>query len=108
MGDVVIIGQDSDGTDGPTDFAGGIVDNFTAERARKLGIDIYAALNRHDVTPVLLQLEDAITHRGHRHQRERPEADAGHARVTTESLKESFMAPRHPDGAAAETKGRQT
>ncbi|HWR69357.1 MAG TPA: DUF4147 domain-containing protein, partial [Desulfomonilia bacterium] len=60
IGDVVIIGQDSDGTDGPTDFAGGIVDNFTAERARKLGIDIYAALNRHDVTPVLLQLEDAI------------------------------------------------
>jgi glycerate-2-kinase len=60
IGDVVIIGQDSDGTDGPTDFAGGIVDNFTAERARKMGIDIYAALNRHDVTPVLLKLEDAI------------------------------------------------
>jgi glycerate-2-kinase len=60
IGEVVIIGQDSDGTDGPTDIAGGIVDNCTLERAGKLGIDIYAALNRHDVTPVLQKLEDAI------------------------------------------------
>jgi glycerate 2-kinase len=60
IGEVVIIGQDSDGTDGPTDIAGGIVDNCTLDRARKLGIDIYAALNRHDVTPALLKLEDAI------------------------------------------------
>ena len=60
IGDVVIIGQDTDGTDGPTDYAGGIVDNFTAERARKLGVDLYAALNRHDATPALVKLEDAI------------------------------------------------
>ncbi len=60
VGDVVIVGQDSDGTDGPTDIAGGIVDNFTMERAREQGIDIYEALGRHDVTPVLLRLEDAI------------------------------------------------
>lgn len=60
IGDVVIIGQDSDGTDGPTDIAGGIVDNCTVERARVLGIDIYAALNRHDVSPVLMRLDDAI------------------------------------------------
>lgn len=60
VGDVVIVGQDSDGTDGPTDIAGGIVDNHTAERAKLLGIDLYAALTRHDVTPVLMKLEDAI------------------------------------------------
>lgn len=60
IGDVLVIGQDSDGTDGPTDYAGGVVDNLTAERARKLGIDIYGALMRHDVTPVLLGMEDAI------------------------------------------------
>lgn len=60
IGDVVIIGQDTDGTDGPTDYAGGIVDNLTAERARKLGVDLYAALNRHDATPALVKLEDAI------------------------------------------------
>jgi len=60
IGDVVIVGQDSDGTDGPTDIAGGIVDNWTVSRAWSLGIDIYEALSRHDVTPVLLKLEDAI------------------------------------------------
>ena len=60
IGDVVIVGQDSDGTDGPTDIAGGIVDNLTVSRARSIGIDIYGALSRHDVTPVLLKLEDAI------------------------------------------------
>ena len=60
IGEVVIVGQDSDGTDGPTDVAGGIVDNLTAERARKLGVDIYAALGRHDTTPALKKLEDAI------------------------------------------------
>ncbi|HOO39028.1 MAG TPA: glycerate kinase [Deltaproteobacteria bacterium] len=60
IGDVVIIGQDSDGTDGPTDVAGGIVDNLTAGRAQELGVDIYAALGRHDTTHALLKLEDAI------------------------------------------------
>ncbi|HSB79215.1 MAG TPA: glycerate kinase [Candidatus Methylomirabilis sp.] len=60
IGDVVIIGQDSDGTDGPTDIAGGVVDNLTIQRAQALGIDVFAALTRHDVTPVLLKLEDAI------------------------------------------------
>ena len=60
IGDVVVIGQDSDGTDGPTDIAGGVVDNLTTQRAKALGIDIFAALNRHDVTAVLLKMEDAI------------------------------------------------
>ena len=60
IGEVVIIGQDSDGTDGPTDIAGGVVDNLTIERAKALGIDIFAALNRHDVTPVLMKMNDAI------------------------------------------------
>lgn len=60
IGDVVVIGQDSDGTDGPTDIAGGVVDNLTIQRAKALGIDIFAALNRHDVTSVLLKMEDAI------------------------------------------------
>ena len=60
IGEVVIIGLDSDGTDGPTDIAGGVVDNWTMERANALGIDVFSALNRHDVTPVLRRLEDAI------------------------------------------------
>jgi glycerate-2-kinase len=60
IGDVVIIGQDSDGTDGPTDIAGGVVDNLTIQRAQALGIDVFAALTRHDVSPVFLKMEDAI------------------------------------------------
>jgi glycerate-2-kinase len=60
IGEVVVIGQDSDGTDGPTDIAGGVVDNLTIQRAKALGIDIFAALNRHDVASVLLKMEDAI------------------------------------------------
>jgi glycerate 2-kinase len=60
IGDVVIIGQDSDGTDGPTIYAGGIVDDHTAGRARGCGVDIFAALRRHDVTPALSALGDAI------------------------------------------------
>lgn len=60
IGEVVIIGQDSDGTDGPTTFAGGVVDNLTAERARQLGVDIFAALKSHDATPALVRLKDAI------------------------------------------------
>jgi glycerate-2-kinase len=42
VGEVVVIGLDSDGSDGPTDFAGGIGDNFSVGRARELGIDLFA------------------------------------------------------------------
>jgi glycerate-2-kinase len=59
-GPVVVVGFDSDGTDGPTDVAGGIVDEQTLSRAREKGIDIFASLVRHDVTPVLKTLEDVI------------------------------------------------
>jgi glycerate-2-kinase len=57
---VVAVGLDTDGTDGPTDIAGGIVDSTTASRAKFANIDLYDSLVRHDVTPVLKQLGDAI------------------------------------------------
>ena len=38
----------SDGSDGPTDAAGGIVDGRTAELLRQKGIDIPAALSAND------------------------------------------------------------
>jgi hydroxypyruvate reductase/glycerate 2-kinase len=60
IGSVVVVGFDSDGTDGPTDLAGAIVDEKTASRAQALDIDINACLNRHDVTPAVLKLQDAI------------------------------------------------
>ncbi|MCP4623199.1 MAG: glycerate kinase [bacterium] len=60
IGNVVIVGLDSDGTDGPTDVAGGIVDSQTLASANDRGMDIFAALANHDVTPVLKKLADEI------------------------------------------------
>ncbi len=57
---IVIASADSDGTDGPTDLAGGIVDGTTMERARQAGIDVGLELRRHNSTPVLKRLGDAI------------------------------------------------
>ncbi|UCD79041.1 MAG: DUF4147 domain-containing protein [Desulfobacterales bacterium] len=59
-GNVVVVGLDSDGTDGPTDIAGGIVDNQTLARANDLRVDLFAALARHDVTPAFKKLGDEI------------------------------------------------
>ncbi len=39
---------DTDGTDGPTDIAGGITDGTTVERARLKGLNVYACLRAHD------------------------------------------------------------
>ena len=60
VGNVVVAGIDSDGTDGPTEVAGGIVDEKTLSKARDLGIDMYASLQKHDVTPLLQRLGNAI------------------------------------------------
>jgi glycerate-2-kinase len=60
IGNVVVVGFDSDGTDGPTDVAGGIVDNQTLARANDLGLDFFDILARHDVTPALKTLGDEI------------------------------------------------
>ena len=46
--DVLLFSLGSDGTDGPTDAAGGIVDGRTAERLRALGIDMEDVLRRND------------------------------------------------------------
>jgi glycerate-2-kinase len=70
----VIMGSiDSDGTDGPghqfvegDDYraipvlAGAIVDGSTAPRAQALGIELHAALKRHDTSPALYRLGDGI------------------------------------------------
>ena len=50
----------TDGTDGPTTVAGSIVDGSTAERARTVGMDLAGAIDRHDATPALVRLGDAI------------------------------------------------
>lgn len=50
---IVALGIDTDGTDGPTTFAGGIVDGFTRDVAREAGVDLLSALRRHDVSSAL-------------------------------------------------------
>ncbi len=60
LGNVIIAGIDSDGTDGPTQMAGAIVDDQTFARARTAGLDLYARLKDHDVTYALQELGDVI------------------------------------------------
>jgi glycerate-2-kinase len=72
-GRVVIGSVDSDGTDGPGHqfvqgeryaaipvLTGAIVDGTTAARAQALGVDLGAALKRHDTSPALYRLGDGI------------------------------------------------
>ena len=57
---IVIASIGTDGTDGPTDIAGGIVDGYTVERAKNKGIDLFESLRRHNSSYVFRQLDDAI------------------------------------------------
>ncbi len=50
----------SDGTDGPTDAAGGYVDGHTALALRQAGIDAAAALAAHDSHPALAAVDGLI------------------------------------------------
>lgn len=58
--DIVALGLDTDGTDGPTPLAGGLVDGTTATRAADLKIDLYNSLMQHDVSPALQRIGEAI------------------------------------------------
>lgn len=60
MEGVVILGLDTDGTDGPTSYAGGIVDSGTIKQARKLGINLETAVTTHNVSPALKELGDLV------------------------------------------------
>lgn len=50
----------TDGTDGPTDAAGAVVDGDTVARARRFSVDLNGSLKRHDVYPALKQLRQLI------------------------------------------------
>lgn len=58
--DVVIFSSGSDGTDGPTDAAGGIVDGTTYERVKKSGISPEAYLDNNDSYNALKASGDLI------------------------------------------------
>lgn len=51
-----LVSVGTDGIDGPTDAAGAWVDGGTLERANHLGVDVRAALARHDAYPALDRL----------------------------------------------------
>ena len=51
---------DSDGTDGPTDAAGGLVDDMTVAAARAGGCDLAGALARHEALATLAALGDLV------------------------------------------------
>jgi glycerate-2-kinase len=68
---IVIASVDTDGTDGPgTQFvkdagdlpclAGGIVDGYTVEEAKRAGVDISEEIKRHNSTPAVLELDSGI------------------------------------------------
>lgn len=57
---ITLASVDTDGTDGPTDIAGGVVDGYTLDRAKEKGIDVYENLMKHASSYVLKELEDVI------------------------------------------------
>jgi len=57
---VTTLALGTDGTDGPTDVAGGLVDATTVPRMGDRGIDAHDHLRRHDVTPALRAVDDAV------------------------------------------------
>jgi hydroxypyruvate reductase len=58
--EIVVLSGGTDGTDGPTDAAGGIVDGTTIRRARDKGLDARAHLQTNDSYPFLLATNDLL------------------------------------------------
>ncbi|HHV64985.1 MAG TPA: DUF4147 domain-containing protein [Peptococcaceae bacterium] len=56
----VCVSIDTDGTDGPSQIAGGITDTQTKERAAALNLNLAQYLKEHDSSTALLKLGDAI------------------------------------------------
>ena len=57
---MAIFSVGSDGTDGPTDAAGGYADGDTAAQLRARGLDIYQALQNNDAYPTLQAVDGLI------------------------------------------------
>jgi hydroxypyruvate reductase len=60
MEDVLIASLATDGSDGPTDAAGGLVDGSTVRRGGALGLSAVAALANNDSYPFLQQVGDLM------------------------------------------------
>ena len=57
---ITIASLATDGTDGPTDSAGGLADGGTVARGRALGLDAEEHLRRHDAYPYLRATHDLL------------------------------------------------
>jgi len=57
---VVVAGLDTDGTDGPTTYAGGISDETSVSRGLEIGIDLFSSLQKHDVSNALASMGDIL------------------------------------------------
>ncbi|KXA91508.1 hypothetical protein AKJ57_01055 [candidate division MSBL1 archaeon SCGC-AAA259A05] len=57
---IVVAAVDTDGTDGPTEAAGGIVDGKTAEKFSQENMNLSEVLKSHDSKPALEKLNDLI------------------------------------------------
>jgi glycerate-2-kinase len=57
---VCLCALDTDGSDGPTEFAGGLVDGTSVERARARGLNACQCLSAHDSSTVLRAAGDAV------------------------------------------------
>ena len=57
---VVLMSVGTDGTDGPTDAAGAVVDGTTVARAAAMGLDPRSALDENDAYPFFQELGDLL------------------------------------------------
>jgi glycerate 2-kinase len=60
IGRVTALCLDTDGTDGPTTYAGGLVDSGTARAARARGRDVLGTLHAHDAGSLLSEVGDLV------------------------------------------------
>lgn len=56
----IVVGLDTDGTDGPTNVAGAMADSATFATASARGIDLHRSLKDHEVLDDLIALDEAI------------------------------------------------
>jgi len=57
---ITMISVGTDGTDGPTDIAGAIVDGYTLERTKEIRVNMLEELEKHDSSNVFRKIGDAV------------------------------------------------